>query len=140
MGSFAPSINTNLTGTGVFLVAKIGPRKGQAGEVVITHPWGGYTLRFSDETTATYSISDVESQPVRYPIPQSIKSEVGRIKKNAALARAFLEYDHQRYTTGTGEAPEIEIPLTDYEALKDKVHRIYMAHAQEVEDIVNGPQ
>jgi hypothetical protein len=77
---------------------------------------------------------------VNYPIPQSILAEVGRIRKNATLARAFLEYDHQRYTTGTGEAPEIEIPLPDYESLKDRVHRIYMAHAPEVEDIVNGPQ
>jgi hypothetical protein len=85
-------------------------------------------------------MSGVESHPVRYPIPQSIRAEVGRIRKNQELARAFLEYNHQRYTTGTGEAPEIEIPLTDYEAMKDKVHRIYMAHAPEVEDIVNGPQ
>ena len=75
---------------------------------------------------------------MNYPIPQSIKAEVGRIKKNATLARAFLEYNHQRYTTGTGEAPEIEIPLTEYEALKERVHRIYMAHAPEVEEIVNG--
>ena len=77
---------------------------------------------------------------MNYPITQSIKAEVGRIKKNATLARAFLEYNHQRYTTETGEAPEIEIPLAEYEALKDRIHRIYMAHAPEVEDIVNAPQ
>lgn len=46
--------------TGRFYRALIGPCKGQIGEAVYFHNWGGLDLQFDDDSIAAFANDDVE--------------------------------------------------------------------------------